>query len=67
MYDYQYFEIDIYPEWDDYAILEIELNKADQEVSVPSEITILKEVTDDSQFKNASLAKNFIDLEYCNL
>ncbi len=55
--DSQYFEIDVYPFWDDKAILEIELADEDTPIRFPREITILKEVTDDPSFKNAALAK----------
>ena len=53
----QYFEIDVYPFWDDKAILEIELSDENTEIVFPEEIKIIKEVTDDENYKNASLAK----------
>ncbi len=53
----QYFEIDVYPEWDDQAIMEIELSSEDQEVIMPSFIKTIKEVTDDERYKNYSMAK----------
>ncbi|MBE5996457.1 MAG: hypothetical protein E7240_03760 [Lachnospiraceae bacterium] len=56
-YDGQYFEIDVYPFWEDQAIAEIELNSEDKEVRFPEEIRIIKEVTDDDSYKNSSLAK----------
>ena len=55
-YDNQYFEIDLYPFWTDQAIMEIELCEEDAELNFPKEITIIKEVTDDEVYKNASLA-----------
>ncbi|MBE7050708.1 MAG: helix-turn-helix domain-containing protein [Ruminococcaceae bacterium] len=55
-YDSQYFEIDIYPFWNDKAILEIELSDEKADVSFPDFIKIIKEVTDDDNYKNASLA-----------
>ena len=54
----QYFEIDIYPEWDNQAIMEIELNSENQEVNVPDFIEIIKEVTDDSKYKNYQMSKS---------
>ncbi|MBE6814112.1 MAG: hypothetical protein E7522_01540 [Ruminococcaceae bacterium] len=57
MYENQYFEIDVYPFWNDKAILEIELSDENAEISFPSEIKVIKEVTDDESYKNASLAK----------
>lgn len=53
----QYFEIDIYPEWDNQAIMEIELSSENQKVNVPDFIKIVKEVTDDENYKNYQLAK----------
>ena len=56
-YDTHYFEIDIYPFWDDKAIMEIELNDENAQFSIPSEITVIREVTDDPAYKNSALAK----------
>lgn len=53
----QYFELDVYPDWKDEAILEIELTEETQEVILPSWIEVIREVTDDPNYKNAALAK----------
>ncbi len=53
----QYFEIDTYPEWDDQAIMEIELSSEDEEIKTPDSIRIIKEVTDDESYKNYRMAK----------
>lgn len=53
----QYFEIDIYPFWQDQAILEIELSGEDDPVQIPEVFEVIREVTDDPAFKNAALAK----------
>ena len=53
----QYFEIDIYPEWNNQAIMEIELSSEDEKVNVPDCIEIIKEVTDDDKYKNYQMAK----------
>ena len=55
-YDSQYFEIDVYPFWNDKAIIEIELSDEKQEVKFPDYIEIIKEVTNDESYKNSSLA-----------
>ncbi len=52
-----YFEIDIYPFWNDKAIMEIELTDESQEIVFPENIKIIKEVTEDDEYKNSSLAK----------
>ncbi len=56
-YDTQYFEIDVYPFWKDRAIMEIELRTEDQEIRFPEQIKIIREVTEDEAYKNASLSK----------
>ena len=54
----QYFEIDIYPEWDKQAIMEIELSDENEKIQTPSFINVFKEVTEDESYKNYSLASN---------
>ena len=51
------FEIDLFPFWEDRAILEIELQDEAQPVEFPPEIEILKEVTEDRRYTNSSMAK----------
>ena len=55
-YKNQYFEIDVYPFWNDKAIAEIELSDENAEINFPKQIKIIKEVTDDENYKNAFLA-----------
>lgn len=55
-FDDQYFEIDVYPFWEDKAILELELSDENAEIRFPEFIKVIKEVTDDAAYKNASLA-----------
>lgn len=59
-YSGQYFELDLYPFWNNQAILEIELESIDDIVSFPDYLKdlIIREVTYDEEYKNASLAKN---------
>ncbi len=56
-YENQYFEIDIYPFWNDKAIAEIELSDENTPIRFPEQIKVIEEVTDDESYKNASLAK----------
>ena len=53
----QYFEIDIYPEWKNQAIMEIELSDECENVNIPSFIKIIKEVTEDENYKNYQMSK----------
>lgn len=55
-YESQYFEIDVYPFWNDKAIVEIELNDENADIIFPDYIKVIKEVTEDEKFKNSSLA-----------
>ena len=57
MYENQYFEIDIYPFWSDKAIMELELSNENDDIRFPKDIRIIREVTDDENYKNASLAE----------
>ena len=57
-YNNQYFQIDVYPFWKDKALAEIEMYDVSDEVFFPEQIKVIKEVTDDPDYKNASLAKH---------
>ena len=56
-YDNQYFEIDVYPFWNDKAVMEIELNDENAEIRFPDLIQVIREVTDDPSYKNSALAR----------
>lgn len=56
-YKNQYFELDVYPDWDNEAILEIELTDEAQKIELPDWLEILKEVTGDEKYSNSSLEK----------
>ncbi len=58
MFSNQLFELDIYPFWDDRAILELEMSSEDQQITLPPFIEVIKEVTDDNRYKNRSLSYN---------
>ena len=54
----RYYEIDIYPEWHRQAILEIELNDENEDIVLPADIKVIKEVTDDPAYSNFEMAKH---------
>ena len=56
-HDGRYFEIDVYPYWKDKAIVEIELHDENEEIRFPEQIKVIREITDDENYKNASLAR----------
>ena len=53
----QYFEIDVFPFWDDKAIMEIELSEPDEEIRFPEMIKVIREVTGENEYRNSVLAK----------
>lgn len=53
----QYFEIDVFPFWKDKAILEIELADEEDAICFPTQLKVLREVTEDPAYNNAALAK----------
>lgn len=55
-YEGQYFEVDVYPCWDDQAILQIELSHAGTDVVLPPELIVKREVTGDPSYRNAIIA-----------
>lgn len=59
IYEDQLFEIDVYPRWHSTAIMETELQAGDTEVVMPSFIRIVKEVTGDKAYSNASMSRSF--------
>ena len=52
----QFFELDVFPFWEDRAFLEIELKDEGQEVRLPPELRLIREVTEDPRYTNSALA-----------
>jgi CYTH domain-containing protein len=52
----QVFEIDCFPFWDDRALMEIEMEAEDQQVCLPPDIEIIREVTREKQYTNSAIA-----------
>ena len=55
------FEIDVYPFWQRVAVMEVELDSEAQKFTLPPQITVVREVTDDYRMKNAALARHIPD------
>lgn len=55
-----YFELDVYPQWDKWAILEVELTSENNgEIKLPKFLKMIKNVTDDEAYSNYNLASRF--------
>ncbi len=52
-------EVDVYPEWERTCILEIELEDRDETVKLPDQIKLVREVTGDFSYSNASMSHVF--------
>ena len=59
IYDGQLFEIDVYGRWKSTAMMEAELESREQTVNIPPFIKIIREVTGNRSYSNASMAKEF--------
>lgn len=59
VYASRYFELDIYPFSDTYAILEIEVNDINEKIEFPN-LKFVKEVTNDKNYRNYALAKTLV-------
>lgn len=55
----QVFEIDVYPEWGATAIMETELHSREERAEIPPFIEVIKEVTGDRSYSNASMSRAF--------
>lgn len=63
VYQEQFFELDIYPFWNDRATLELEISNEEQKITLPPFITLIKEVTEDKRYTNRSLSYNVLTEE----
>ena len=54
-----YYELDVFPFWDKFALLEIELLSEDEACTMPPFVTVLREVTMEKEFRNLALAKRY--------
>ena len=52
-----YLELDVYPFWDDKAILELSLGpEKGKKVNFPKDLEVIREITDDPDYDNAAIA-----------
>ena len=52
-----YYNIDIYPQWKNQALMEIELYGGEETVRIPDGIEVIREVTSDKEFTNPAIAR----------
>ena len=57
-FDAHILEIDVFPFWQDRAVLEVELKSEDETFSLPNWVHVLREVTYDPRYLNTNLAKH---------
>ena len=48
--------VDVFPFWREHALLEVELEDERQAFSLPPEIRVIREVSDDPRYTNAALS-----------
>jgi CYTH domain-containing protein len=59
IYNGTYFEIDIYPFWDNKAILKLERSSENNDnITLPKEIKVLEDITNNTEYKQKNLAVN---------
>ena len=60
LHDYQgqVFEIDVFPFWQDRALMELELESEEQTIFLPPDITVIRDVTAEKAYTNASIAQS---------
>ena len=52
-----YYNIDVYPQWTDQALMEIDLYDGEEEVRIPEGIRVIREVTGEPEFSNPAIAR----------
>lgn len=59
VYKNKYFELDVFPFWNDRALLEIELKSENEQFELPPFIKVIKEVTEDKAYRNFALCAKY--------
>ena len=57
-YRNQVFEIDMFPFWEDRALMELELSSEDQAILLPPDIAVVRDVTSEKNYTNAAIARS---------
>jgi CYTH domain-containing protein len=59
IYEGQLFEIDVYPNWKNTAIMETELENREIKAEIPPFINIIADVTGDYRYSNSAMSQKF--------
>lgn len=59
LYKDKYFELDIFPFWDDTAVLELELKNEEEEFELPDFLNVIREVTAEPEYRNSAIARKY--------
>ena len=54
-----YYELDVYPFWNDRATIEIELLSEDQRYQLPKFVKLIREVSSEPDYRNLALAQKY--------
>lgn len=63
VYNDMYFELDVYPFWNDKATLEIELLSENQSYELPPFLSLIREVSHEPEYRNVALAQKYACFE----
>ena len=55
----KYFELDVFPFWQDVALLEIELKDEKEPFEIPAFVNAIKEVSADKSYRNSVIAQKY--------
>lgn len=58
-WEHTFLEIDLYPFWQDKAIVEVPLSARNGNICLPEQLCVLQEITDDEAYANTALAEAF--------
>ena len=62
VYNSTYYELDVYPFWNDKATIEIELLSEEQPYELPPFVKLIREVTFEKEYRNLSLAQKYFSV-----
>ncbi len=55
----KYFELDVFPFWQDIALLEIELKDEKEPFEIPPFVNVIKDVSADKSYRNSVIAQKY--------